>query len=180
MRTSKARNERKSKALRNEIRELYVYYGHSPQKIAQIINEKHPDDPVSKAGVFYHLEKIKGELEHQIMPDAVDRYASEFMRLSMRMEGELDELDTLASALDENQPKDRELLLKIKTQKHNVLMDKMKLLQDAELPIVIQKIKKERQSAVKLLPEAPTETVIPNLEELHERTSEYRDQETNP
>lgn len=173
---SKARNEKKSKQLRDKIRTLYVYYGHSIHKIVEILNEEQPNDKVSWHGVWYHVQKIQKEMEHSILPDALDRYAHEFVRLQSTLDGEIENLEKLETVLDLTQKGDKELKLKIETQKHNVRMDKMRMLQDIELPIVIKKLKKDRQIQLRTIPE---EEVHVPMELIDERTSEQRDSQAN-
>lgn len=155
-----------SKELHKEIWGMWVYRGMNARQIAKEINTN--SDLLSKYGkvtpdgIHYHIVQIRKELDNTVNEDALDIYVSEFIRERERIEGEIEDIQSL---IDDTDKKDKELLIKLYKIRHEFGIDKMRLLQDVELPIAVKKMKSEREKMI------PKPNVI-HLEDKDERISE--------
>lgn len=99
------------------------------------------------AGVHYHVVQIEKEMENTISEDAMDTYIGEFLRAKTGLE---QDAATIQEIMDDERKKgldkmDKELYLKYARFKHEIKIDKFKLLQDSALPLQVKKLKLERQ-----------------------------------
>jgi len=153
------RSEKKSQEVRERIRSLYIYQGLSERGVVDTLN---PDaafvrmyGKISLAGVHYHVVKIRADFERLVGIDAIDRYVADFIRLQQTMDGEVDQLNKMLEGAD-----DEELKLKIMRMRHDVYIDKMKMLQDVELPLQVKKLKSERRNKLEKLKLIKDEPII--------------------
>ena len=163
-----------SRELHKEIWGMWVYRGMNARQIAKEINTN--TDLLSKYGkvtpdgIHYHIVQIRKELDNTVNEDALDIYVSEFIRERERIEGEIEDIQSL---IDDTDKKDKELLIKLYKIRHEFGIDKMRLLQDVELPIAVKKMKSEREKTI------PKPNVIHLEEEKDEGSSEQRDTSDN-
>jgi len=148
-----------SKELHSYIRDLWVYKSMSCRAIANHINEdaslKSRFGKIDSSGVFYHIKQIRDEFEGTVSEDSLDTYVSEFIRLKESMDDDIEALDELKKSEEESANPSKELILKIMRERHQVKLNKMKLLQDVELPIRVKQLKRERDRKVKILRPQP-------------------------
>ena len=138
--------ERKEKTehIRNKIRDLYIFFHKSPSSIQR---ELCADEEfirrfgtITIPGVNYHIQKIKSEYEQYIGEDAIDKYTAEFVRLQNSFDSELDDVDEMLKMTE-----DEDVRIKLMRLRHEIRLDKMKMLQDIELPLAVKKLKIERK-----------------------------------
>lgn len=151
------RNKEKSLAIRNRIRDLYIFFHKSISAIEQDLNGDEQFvrryGRISVPGVNYHIQKIKAEYEQYVGEDAIDKYTAEFVRLQNSFDKELEDVDKMIQATDEDDTK-----IKLMRLRHEIRLDKMKMLQDIELPLAVKKLKHERKrklSAIKMVQDEP-------------------------
>jgi len=148
-----------SKELHSYIRDLWVYKSMSCRAIANHINEdaslKSRFGKIDSSGVFYHIKQIREEFEGTINEDSLDTYVSEFIRLKESMDDDIEAIDGLMKEEKESENPSRDLILKMMRQRHEIKLNKMKLLQDVELPIRVKQLKRERDRKVKILRPQP-------------------------
>ena len=88
-----ARNEDDSKAIRDKIRDLYIFFHKSASAIERELNGDsnfvRRFGNITIPGVNYHIQKIKSEYERFIGEDAIDKYTAEFVRLQNSFDQEL-------------------------------------------------------------------------------------------
>jgi hypothetical protein len=133
----------------------------------QIANEVNKDTELmskfgktTPMGVHYHIVKIRQELENTISEDALDTYIGEFIRAKEGLDQDVEALDGLISLAHEQA--DVELELKLRRHRHEVKLDKFRLLQDSELPLQVKKLKMER---TKLRPPKPVPGIVNKVAE---------------
>ena len=124
------------------------------------------------AGVHYHIIQIEKDMENTISEDAMDTYIGEFLRAKTGLE---QDVATIQEIMDDERKKgldvmDKELFLKYARFKHEIKIDKFKLLQDSALPLQVKKLKLERQKyrpqkAISDVIQVPLETSVTTSEE---------------
>ena len=95
---------------------------------------------ITVPGVHYHIQKIKSEYEKYIGEDAIDKYTAEFVRLQNSFDKELEDVDEMIKRTE-----DEDVKIKLMRLRHEIRIDKMKMLQDIELPLAVKKLKLERK-----------------------------------
>jgi len=145
-----ARNEDDSKAIRDKIRDLYIFFHKSASAIERELNGDsnfvRRYGNITIPGVNYHIQKIKGEYERFIGEDAIDKYTAEFVRLQNSFDQELEDVDEMIRRTDSE-----DVRIKLMRLRHEIRLDKMKMLQDIELPLAVKKLKLERNKKLKKL-----------------------------
>ena len=145
-----ARNEDDSKAIRDKIRDLYIFFHKSASAIERELNGDsnfvRRFGNITIPGVNYHIQKIKSEYERFIGEDAIDKYTAEFVRLQNSFDQELEDVDEMIRRTD-----DEDVRIKLMRLRHEIRLDKMKMLQDIELPLAVKKLKLERNKKLKKL-----------------------------
>jgi len=69
------------------------------------------------------------------------------------MDRDIEDIDKLIKGEEEEEEQNKDLLLKLLRFRHEIKLNKMKLLQDVELPIKVKKLKRERKMrTLKLVP----------------------------
>ena len=107
---------------------------------------------ITVPGVHYHIQKIKSEYEKYIGEDAIDKYTAEVVRLQNSFDAELDDVDEMIKATEEE-----DIKIKLMRLRHEIRLDKMKMLQDIELPLAVKKLKLERKKKYDTLEVVPKE-----------------------
>ena len=158
------RDQQKSEEIRNKIRELYIFFHKSASSIEQELNSTvefvSKYGKITVPGVNYHIQKIKEEYEKYIGEDAIDKYTAEFVRLQNSFDAELDDVDKMIKDSE-----DEDVVIKLMRLRHEIRLDKMKMLQDIELPLAVKKLKLERKKKYETI-----KTVEP--EEIEDKTDE--------
>ena len=138
------RNEDDSKAIRDKIRDLYIFFHKSASAIERELNGDsnfvRRFGNITIPGVNYHIQKIKSEYERFIGEDAIDKYTAEFVRLQNSFDQELEDVDEMIRRTDSE-----DVRIKLMRLRHEIRLDKMKMLQDIELPLAVKKLKLERK-----------------------------------
>jgi hypothetical protein len=134
----------KSEEIRNKIRDLYIFFHKSPSSIQRELSSDEEFirkyGSITIPGVNYHIQKIKSEYEMYIGEDAIDKYTAEFVRLQNSFDAELDDVDEMIKKTE-----DEDVRIKLMRLRHEIRLDKMKMLQDIELPLAVKKLKLERK-----------------------------------
>ena len=134
----------KSEEIRNKIRDLYIFFHESPSSIQRELSSDEEFirkyGSITIPGVNYHIQKIKSEYEMYIGEDAIDKYTAEFVRLQNSFDAELDDVDEMIKKTE-----DEDVRIKLMRLRHEIRLDKMKMLQDIELPLAVKKLKLERK-----------------------------------
>lgn len=149
-----------SKELRDYIYNEWTFKQRNAYQIAETINSDtqlmSKFGEVSVSGIRYHIQTIQEEFENAISETALDLYTAEFIRMRQGFEQDIAAVDKLIDLAHDKQ--DLELELKIRRHRHEIKLDNFRLLQDAELPLQIKKLKKERDRLL------PKEGVLKKLE----------------
>jgi len=156
-----SRSLEKSERLHRVIWDLWVYHGMGVQQIANHINStnelKSEFGEVSQQGVYYHVVKIRDELENTVNEDALDSYVGEFIRAKEGLDSDIEAVDKLIQSEKSQELPNSETLIKLMRLKHEIKVDRFKLLQDVELPIRVKKLKREREKMIGTMPIAKLE-----------------------
>ena len=169
---TRTRGPELSKEFRDYIYNEWTFKQRNAYQIAEQINGD--SELMSKfgkttpRGVKYHIDIIREEFEKTISETALDTYVGEFIRMRQGFEQDIASYDDLIVLAHEKE--DLELELKIRRARHEVKMDNFRMLQDAELPLQIKKLKKERDRL------APKKGVVKKLEGDSEQGNETTDQ----
>ena len=147
-----ARSPELSQELHKLIWDLWVYKGMGTQQITNYINSdtqlRSKYGEVSEQGIYYHIVQIRDELEKTVNEDALDSYVGEFIRAKEGLDNDIQSVQDLID-IEKNSPNPNiELIAKLMKLKHDIKVDKFKLLQDVELPIRVKKLKRERERLV--------------------------------
>ena len=138
------RDQQKSDEIRSKVRDLYIFFHKSASAIEKELNSTQEFTSkygtITVPGVNYHIQKIKSEYEKYIGEDAIDKYTAEFVRLQNSFDAELDDVDEVIKATEEE-----DIKIKLIRLRHEIRLDKMKMLQDIELPLAVKKLKLERK-----------------------------------
>ena len=152
------RDQKESDQIRNKIRDLYIFFHKSASAIEKELNASKEFvsryGSITIPGVDYHIQKIKAEYEKYIGEDAIDKYTAEFVRLQNSFDAELDDVDEMIKKTD-----DEDIKIKLMRLRHEIRLDKMKMLQDIELPLAVKKLKLERNRKYDTL-----QVVVPEVE----------------
>ena len=149
------------------IRTEWMLKGHNSYQISNFVNSD--NDLLSKfgkttpAGVYYHIIRIREELENTVSEDALDTYIGEFIRARLGFEQDVEAVDELILLAKP----DIELELKLRRHRHEIKLDSFRMLQDAALPLQVKKLKLERAKY------RPKPNIIKEVED--NRPSEQRD-----
>ena len=150
------RDQQKSDGIRNKVRDLYIFFHKSASAIERELNASQEFTSkygtITVPGVNYHIQKIKSEYEKYIGEDAIDKYTAEFVRLQNSFDAELDDVDEMIKATEEE-----DIKIKLMRLRHEIRLDKMKMLQDIELPLAVKKLKLERKKKYDTLEVVPKE-----------------------
>lgn len=153
---SKARNPELSKDLHRLVWDLWVYKNMGTSQIANYINSnvdlRSKFGEISKDGIYYHVVNIRNELENTVNEDALDSYVGEFIRAKEGLDNDVESIQKLIDSEENSQNPNKDILIKLMRLKHEIKVDKFKLLQDVELPIRVKKLKRERQRLASNLP----------------------------
>lgn len=148
----------RQKYKRDRIRNLYVYQHKSLRDIADFLNNdpefKRICGTIAVPTVQYWVSKIKKELDNAISIDGLERFTAEFVRASEFMDGTISDISKM---LENPNLKQGEKITLINL-RHRILIDKMTLLADRELPLTVKKYKKDREKFMKVLPMEPEDT----------------------
>ena len=140
------RSRELSHELNKYIYDRYVFLHMSERAIMRSINE----DPkmlqkfgeITPPDIHYHVAKIKMELENTLDIDAIDKYTAEYVRFQNSIESEIEDTEEIIKLTDKE--KEKETWIKLKRLKKELMETKLRALQDHELPLVVRKLKKER------------------------------------
>ena len=153
----------KSEEIRNKIRDLYIFFHKSPSSIQRELSSDEEFirkyGSITIPGVNYHIQKIKSEYEMYIGEDAIDKYTAEFVRLQNSFDAELDDVDEMIKKTE-----DEDVRIKLMRLRHEIRLDKMKMLQDIELPLAVKKLKLERKKKL---------NTIKTIEPLEDKRNEW-------
>ena len=160
------RSRELSDELNKYIYDHYVFAHESERAIMRSINEneklKSHFGELAPADVHYHTSKIKVQLEHTLDVDAIDKYTAEYIRFYNSIESEIEDVEVIIKLCDPI--KEKETWIKLKRLKKELMETKLRALQDHELPLVVRKLKRERDvknKTIKILePGQITETPI--------------------
>lgn len=151
-----SRSLEKSERLHRVIWDLWVYQGMGVQQIANHINSnatlRSEFGEISKDGVYYHVVHIRNELENTVNEDALDSYVGEFIRAKEGLDSDIDAVEKLIALEQAQSLPNNETLIKLMRLKHEIKVDRFKLLQDVELPIRVKKLKREREKMIGTIP----------------------------
>ena len=154
----------KSEEIRNKIRDLYIFFHKSPSSIQRELSSDQEFirkyGSITIPGVNYHIQKIKSEYEMYIGEDAIDKYTAEFVRLQNSFDAELDDVDEMIKATEEE-----DVRIKLMRLRHEIRLDKMKMLQDIELPLAVKKLKLERKKKLDTIKTVEPEQIEDNTNE---------------
>ena len=146
--------QKRTEEIRTRIRDLYIFFHKSPSSITKELNEDNDFTrkygTITVPGVNYHVQKIKAEYEQFIGEDAIDKYTAEFVRLQNSFDHELDDVDEMIKRTE-----DEDVKIKLMRLRHEIRLDKMKMLQDIELPLAVKKLKLERKKKLTTIKEIP-------------------------
>lgn len=149
---SKARNPALSQDLHKLIWDLWVYKSMGVTQIANYINSdtmmRSKYGEISSEGIYYHVVQIRNELEKTVNEDALDSYVGEFIRAKEGLDNDIDDIQKLINLERDAENPNKDLLIKLMRLRHDVKIDKFKLLQDVELPIRVKKLKRERERMI--------------------------------
>ncbi len=147
------RGPEKSKELKEYIFDHYVMFHESQRAIAREFNEDEKliakFGPVDLGTVHYHVKKIRLELENSLDFDALDRYTAEYVRFQHSIESEIEDVEKIIKLIDMD--KEKEMWLKFKRHKKELMEVKLRALQDHELPLTVRKLKRERDNKNKIV-----------------------------
>jgi hypothetical protein len=150
-----------SEKLHRLIWDLWVYKGMGTEQIANHINSdtalKSEFGEISSQGVYYHIVHIRDELEKTVNEDALDSYVGEFIRAKEGLDSDIEAIQKLIDNEQASTLPNKDILLKLMKLKHDVKVDRFRLLQDVELPIRVKKLKRERERMVGTVPVAQLE-----------------------
>lgn len=151
-----ARSPELSEKLHTLIWDLWVYKNMGLEQIANHINGdtqlRSEFGEITKDGVYYHVVKIREELEKTVNEDALDSYVGEFIRAKEGLDADIQAVQVLIDAEKQNANSNPETLIKLMRLKHEIKVDRFKLLQDVELPIRVKKLKREREKLTNQFP----------------------------
>ena len=154
----------KSEEIRNKIRDLYIFFHKSPSSIQRELSSDQEFirkyGSITIPGVNYHIQKIKSEYEMYIGEDAIDKYTAEFVRLQNSFDAELDDVDEMIKKTE-----DEDVRIKLMRLRHEIRLDKMKMLQDIELPLAVKKLKLERKKKLDTIKTVEPEQIEDNTNE---------------
>jgi len=165
------RGPEKSKELRDYIYDHYVMFHESQRAITRELNEdsklKARFGPVDLSSVHYHVAKIRVDLENSLDFDALERYTAEYVRFQHSIETEIEDIERIIKLIDMD--KEKEMWLKFKRHKKDLMETKLRALQDHELPLTVRKLKRERDNKNKMLKvvEMPISDIDNNKHILH-------------
>lgn len=130
------RNKRLQLETREKIKDLWLA-GLTEAKIAEKLN-------MPRSTVHVYVSKIEKEMMHYMDEDTFLKYIAEFTRSRATFDREIEEIDEMLSKLDINTKEDKPVIARLIDSRHQIRLDKMKILQDLELPLAVKKFKKER------------------------------------
>ncbi len=147
-----------SKEFRDIVYTLYVTQHMSMPACVEFINDERNGyfsklGKVSVPDVQYHVAKIRIELENSIDMDAMERYTMEYVRIQHALEHEIEDLEKMIQYVDKE--KNPSVWLSAKRLKKELMIDKIRVLQDHELPLTVIKFKKERDKKLKTVKVVP-------------------------
>jgi hypothetical protein len=155
-----ARNDKDSAEIRNVIRDKYIFFHMSATAIEKDLNRDQvftrKYGTITVPGVHYHIQKIKSEYEKYIGEDAIDKYTAEFVRLQNSFDKELEDVDEMIKRSDTD-----DVIIKLMRLRHEIRLDKMKMLQDIELPLAVKKLKIERNKKYDTLKKVEEPMTLP-------------------
>jgi hypothetical protein len=140
-----------SKELRDIIYTLYVTNHMSEPACVDFINDEKNNylsklGKVSVSDVHYHVVKIRQQLDESIDHDALDRYTAEYVRIQHALEHEIEAVEKTLALID---PKEKpDVWMRLRRLKKDLMIDKIRVLQDHELPLTVRKFKKERDKKI--------------------------------
>jgi len=135
-----------SRELNKYIYDRYIFMHMSERAIMRSINEntalhsKFGD--ISPPDIHYHVAKIKIQLEETLDMDAIDKYTAEYVRFQTSIESEIEDVQGMLDCTNETE---KEVWIRLKRLKKELMETKLKALQDHELPLVVRKLKRERE-----------------------------------
>ena len=172
---TRTRGPELSKEFKTYIYNEWVFKQRNSYQIANEINGS--TELMSKfgkttpAGIHYHIVNIRKELEDTISESALDTYIGEFIRMKEGFDQDVASVDGLIEIAHSKE--DIELELKLRRHRHDIKLDKFRMLQDAELPLQIKKLKKERDRLL------PKDNIVKPVEDKDERVSEQGNNSVN-
>ena len=148
---TRTRGPELSKEFHDYIFEQWTYFGKNATQICRQVNTD--SELLSKfgktsvPGIHYHIVRINEELENTIGEDALDTYIGKFIRAEKSLETDEEAIDHLIEneMKVEEDKRNVDLILRLRRFKHEVKIDKFKLLQDSALPLQVKKLKIERE-----------------------------------
>lgn len=179
------RSRELSEELHKYIYDHYVFAHESERAIMRSINEdsklKSHFGELAPCDVHYHTSKIKQELENTLDVDAIDKYSAEYIRFNNSIESEIEDVEEIIKLTDKENEK--EVWIRLKRLKKELMETKLKSLQDHELPLVVRKLKRERDArnrTIKIIEsgqitEEPIITDTPPTVELYTEPIELED-----
>jgi len=143
-----------SKELRDIVYTLYVTNHMSEPACMNFINDEKNGylGRIGKVGVsdiHYHIVKIRIDLDNSLDLDALSRYTAEYVRIQYALEHEIEDVEKTIRLID---PKENPAVWgSLKRLKKELMIDKIRVLQDHELPLTVRQFKKERDKKFKTI-----------------------------
>ena len=157
------RGPKLSEELRIHIRNRWIYGHMSAPEIAEEIQTdrtlRSKYGKVDEQSVYYHINKIKSEVNKLNDGDAIERYRTEFYRLQETMDQEVADLNTMIK-----ESGDKDLKLRLMRMRHDILMDKIRVLGDKEVPLQLKMIQDDYNRKHPKLKKAEPEQDPPKVE----------------
>lgn len=152
-------NKRLQLETREKIKDLWLA-GLTELKIGERLS-------MPRSTVHLYISKIEKEMAHYMDEDTFLKYIAEFTRSRATMDREIEEIDAMIDTLDNNVKGDKEVKVRLLTLRHQIRLDKMRILQDLELPLAVKKFKKERDTihaklnTITLADDSPMPQLVP-------------------
>lgn len=153
------KNKRLQLETREKIKDLWLA-GLTEAKIAEKLS-------MPRSTVHVYVAKIEREMLHYMDEDTFLKYIAEFSRTRATFDREIEEIDEMIDKLDINVKEDKAVIARLVDSRHQIRLDKVKILQDLELPLAVKKFKKERDEMhsklVTLRVEDDTKLILPEV-----------------
>lgn len=161
------RTREQSDAIHQLILKFWAFSGWSAKRIsAEFTNDpelKAKYGEISVSGVQEHIVKCRRELESLLDEDALEKFTGEFVRKQHIFDQEVEDIDNAQKHLDQEDPKQLDIWLKMERAKHEIHVDSIKMMQDIQLVLNVKKIVGARRKGQ--LQVLKTANVLPKVED---------------
>ena len=150
-------DKKKREELKDLVHKYWLFSHYSIRKITMLINNDKKYGNISHATVQNYVRDLRRESERWLDEDVIEKYTGEFVRKQMAYDHEIDIIGDAMDNLDQHDPKELELWLKLLNAKHQIEQDQLRNMTEIELVLRVKTLSADQRKKFETIKKVPSE-----------------------